>query len=272
MAIRIDSNNPVIQSALDTVDTEVKTISPEQEPKVGMANPEELKNIANAQKAEQFLSSNLQMMKLQSQVGAGNGLDPDHYEVGPSYNDVKNGKGELEKGHAGAGVLSLQQKLTRAGFATKPDAYFGHKTEDALSAFQKSKGLPDTGKLDAETAKALDQAAGPDPKPRPQPKPAPQPKPNPSPNPGPTPIPDLVLPNINPNDSPEIKMAKMFDAMSNKLDKGYKKGENPAFDKMVEGGLAVDIGPLRGGEKDPDFDKLAVAQSRFQAAAHKAGF
>lgn len=267
MAIRIDSNNPVVQSVIETVETEANAISPEQETKVGMANPEELKNIATSQKAEQFLSSNLQMMKLQSQVGVGNGLDPDHYEVGPTYAQVKSGKGELEKGHAGAGVLSLQQKLTRAGFPTKPDAYFGHKTEDALSAFQKSKGLPETGKLDKATADALDQAAGPDPKPRPQPKPAPQPKPNP----GPTPRPDLELPNINPNDSPEIKMAKMFDAMSNRLEKGYKKGDNPAFDKAVEAGMAADIGPLRSGN-DPDFDKLAVAQSRFMAAARKSGF
>lgn len=267
MAIRIDSSNPVVQSALETVEPEANAINPEQEPKVGMANPEELKNIATAQKAEQFLSSNLQMMKLQSQVGVGNGLDPDHYEVGPSYNDVKSGKGELQKGHAGAGVQSLQQKLTRAGFATKPDAYFGHKTEDALSAFQKSKGLPETGKLDAETAKALDQAAGPDPKPQPQPKPAPQPKPNP----GPTPRPNLEIPDIKPTDSPEIKMAKIFDAMSNRLEKGYKKGDDPLFDKAVQGGMDADIGPLRSG-KDEDFDKLANAQSRFMAAARKSGF
>jgi uncharacterized protein YidB (DUF937 family) len=267
MAIRIDSSNPVVQSVLDAVETEAKTISPEQEPKVGMANSEELKNIANSQKAEQFLSSNLQMQKLQSQVGVGSGQDPDHYEVGPTYAQVKSGKGELEKGHAGAGVQSLQQKLTRAGFPTKADAYFGHKTEDALSAFQKSKGLPETGKLDAETAKALDGAAGPDPKPQPQPKPSPQPKPNP----GPTPRPNLELPDIKPTDSPEVRMAKLFDAMSNRLEKGYKKGDDPVFDKAVEGGIAADIGPLRSGN-DPDFDKLAVAQSRFMAAARKSGF
>lgn len=267
MAMRIDSSNPVVQSVLDTVETETKTISPEQEAKVGMANPEELKNIANSQKADQFLSSNLQMQKLQSQVGVGSGQDPDHYEVGPTYAQVKSGKGELEKGHAGAGVQSLQQKLTRAGFPTKADAYFGHKTEESLTAFQKSKGLPETGKLDKATADALDQSAGPDPKPQPQPKPSPQPKPNP----GPAPRPNLELPDIKPTDSPEIKMAKLFDAMSNRLEKGYKKGDDPLFDKAVEGGIAADIGPLRSGN-DPDFDKLAVAQSRFMAAARKSGF
>jgi peptidoglycan hydrolase-like protein with peptidoglycan-binding domain len=266
MAIRIDSSNPVVQSTLETIETEANAMNPEQEPKVGMANPEELKNIATAQKAEQFLSSNLQMMKLQSQVGVGNGLDPDHYEVGPSYNDVKSGKGELEKGHAGAGVLSLQQKLTRAGFATKPDGYFGHKTEDSLSAFQKSKGLPETGKLDAETAKALDQAAGPDPKPQPQPKPAPQPKPNP----GPGPRPNLEIPDIKPTDSPELKMAKIFDVMSNRLEKGYKKGQDPAFDLAVQNAMNVDI-PIRTGD-DPDFQKLVQSHGRFMAAAQKAGF
>jgi Putative peptidoglycan binding domain len=267
MAIRIDSNNPVVQSVLEAVETEANAISPEQEAKVGMANPEELKNIANSQKLEQFLGSSIQRQNLESKIGVGKGLDPDHYEVGPSFGDVKSGKGELHKGHAGAGVLSLQQKLTRAGFPTKPDAYFGHNTEDALSAFQKSKGLPDTGKLDAETAKALDQSAGPDPKPQPQPKPSPQPKPNP----GPSPRPNLELPDIKPNDSPEVRMAKIFDSMSNRLEKGYKKGQDPAFDKLVEGGMAADIGPLRSGN-DPDFDKLAVAQSRFMAAARKSGF
>lgn len=265
MAIRIDSSNPVVQSVLEAVETET-TATNEQEVKVGMANPEELKNIANSTKLEQFLSSNLQMQKLQSQIGVGSGLDPDHYEVGPSFSAVKSGKGELHKGHAGDGVRSLQQKLTRAGFPTKPDAYFGHNTEDALIAFQRSKGLPDTGKLDAETAKALDQAAGPDPKPQPQPKPAPQPKPNP----GPTPRPDLELPDIKPTDSPELRMAKIFDVMSNRLEKGYKKGQDPAFDKAVETGMAADI-QIQSGE-NPDFQKLVQSHSRFREAARKAGF
>ncbi len=267
MAIRIDSSNPVVQSVLEAVETEANAISPEPDAKVGMANPDELKNIANSQKLEQFLGSSIQRQNLESKIGVGNSLDPDHYEVGPTYAQVKSGKGELHKGHAGDGVRSLQQKLTRAGFPTKPDAYFGHNTEDALVAFQRSKGLPDTGKLDAETAKALDQSAGPDPKPQPQPKPSPQPKPNP----GPGPRPNLELPDIKPTDSPEVKMAKIFDAMSNRLEKGYKKGDDPAFDKAVEGGMAADIGPLRSGN-DPDFDKLAVAQSRFMAAARKSGF
>src|SRR5262245_23076890 len=134
MAIRIDSSNPVFQSVLEAVETETKAMN-QQEVKVGMANPEELKTIANSVKLEQFLGSSVQRQKLESQIGVGNGLDPDHYEVGPSYGAVKSGKGELHKGHAGDGVRSLQQKLTRAGFPTKPDAYFGHNTEDALVAF-----------------------------------------------------------------------------------------------------------------------------------------
>ena len=266
MAMRIDSNNPVVQSFLETVETETKTISPEPEAKVGMANPEELKNIATAQKADQFLSSNLQMQKLQSQVGVGSGQDPDHYEVGPTYAQVQSGKGELAKGHAGAGVSSLQQKLTRAGFPTKADAYFGHKTEESLTAFQKSKGLPETGKLDKATANALDQSAGPDPKPQPQPKPSPQPKPTP----GPTPRPNLELPDIKPTDSPELRLAKIFDVMSNRLEKGYKKGQDPAFDLAVQNGMNVDI-PIRTGE-DPDFQKLVQSHTRFMEAARKSGF
>jgi peptidoglycan hydrolase-like protein with peptidoglycan-binding domain len=52
--------------------------------------------------------------------------------------------------------IELQQRLGDLGFyRAKVDGIVGPKTRQALSAFQKSKGMPGTGNLDAATAKAL---------------------------------------------------------------------------------------------------------------------
>jgi len=58
-----------------------------------------------------------------------------------------------------ASIRLLQQELKNLGFDPgEVDGLFGSKTIAALKAFQKSKGLPQTGKLDAATDAALTEA------------------------------------------------------------------------------------------------------------------
>jgi peptidoglycan hydrolase-like protein with peptidoglycan-binding domain len=65
----------------------------------------------------------------------------------PPVVDVKTDQGEVE---------ILQVRLSALGFDTGPiDNDFGPKTKAALKAFQKSKGLPETGLVDLTTWKAL---------------------------------------------------------------------------------------------------------------------
>jgi peptidoglycan hydrolase-like protein with peptidoglycan-binding domain len=67
----------------------------------------------------------------------------------------------LEKGSFGANVGALQQALNRAGIGVKygVDGYFGSATQASVKAFQRYKGLPVTGVVDAATAAALGLSA-----------------------------------------------------------------------------------------------------------------
>jgi peptidoglycan hydrolase-like protein with peptidoglycan-binding domain len=56
----------------------------------------------------------------------------------------------LKKGSKGSGVKNVQTLLK-----LKADGDFGPGTEKAVKAFQKSKGLAETGIVDAITFKAL---------------------------------------------------------------------------------------------------------------------
>ncbi len=59
---------------------------------------------------------------------------------------------ELREGDSGDGVLALQQRLYDLGFFNGVvNGKFGPDTTAALKLFQQSKGLPDTGVLDART-------------------------------------------------------------------------------------------------------------------------
>lgn len=69
--------------------------------------------------------------------------------------------GVLKAGASGDGVKAVQQALYDLGFALDggPDGAFGGKTVQALKNFQASQKLPLTGKLDAQTLRALDEVA-----------------------------------------------------------------------------------------------------------------
>ena len=64
--------------------------------------------------------------------------------------------GELKKGSKGEEVKALQQRLIELGFLNgKADGDYGNKTAKAVSAFQKSAGLPETGIADSNTQAKL---------------------------------------------------------------------------------------------------------------------
>ena len=68
----------------------------------------------------------------------------------------------LKKGAEGAAVRRLQELLTAAGFEVAVDGDFGARTEGAVRAFQKDRGLPVDGVVGPGTWKAL--------RPRPRPR------------------------------------------------------------------------------------------------------
>ena len=62
----------------------------------------------------------------------------------------------LQKGDKGDAVKALQQKLIDLGYLNgKADGDYGKKTRDAVSAFQRSAGLEQTGVADGRTQAAL---------------------------------------------------------------------------------------------------------------------
>lgn len=252
MGIRIEEKPILVQDVLEAINKEqpiTKSITEE------IAQSVQHLADGTAMKAEKSFAGNLQAQQLLAQV--------DRYEVGPSYEDVRNGKAEMHRGQASGSVYILQEKLTRAGFPAKPDSFFGPKTESAVKEFQRAHGLPDTGKVDQKTLQELDKAAGPSPK---------------SPS-GPTsssqtstadPAPQVKIDPLNLPADPYLKMAKMYDMASDRLEKGYKKGSDPAFDKMVETWVQT---PSPFVDLDtPEYAKMAESHTRFTEAAHKAGF
>ena len=65
-------------------------------------------------------------------------------------------RSDLHKGSRGEEVKALQEQLNTLGYDVgKPDGDFGGKTETALKQFQESKELEATGRLDADTYRAL---------------------------------------------------------------------------------------------------------------------
>jgi len=63
---------------------------------------------------------------------------------------------ELAKGSQGDEVKTMQQRLIDLGYLSgKADGDYGNKTATAVSAFQKAKGLEETGVADSQTQALL---------------------------------------------------------------------------------------------------------------------
>ncbi|HEX6988520.1 MAG TPA: S41 family peptidase [Bacillota bacterium] len=93
----------------------------------------------------------------------GVGLEPD-VAVGPqpvqepAFSPLS-GRFVLERGSRGIEVEGLQQRLAWLGYDPGPvDGVFGSATQAALQAFQQAHRLPVTGRLDAQTARAVEDA------------------------------------------------------------------------------------------------------------------
>jgi hypothetical protein len=61
----------------------------------------------------------------------------------------------VKRGNGGDLVLWAQEHLSAAGFPTDVDGDFGAKTQEAVTAFQQSRGLPANGEIDTATWKKL---------------------------------------------------------------------------------------------------------------------
>jgi glycerophosphoryl diester phosphodiesterase/peptidoglycan hydrolase-like protein with peptidoglycan-binding domain len=83
-------------------------------------------------------------------------LGSDTLSGDPTLEAVARGEKTLGRGASGPAVQKLQTGLVIVGRGLGADGAFGPKTEAGLKGFQKDAGLPQTGKLDAATLKALD--------------------------------------------------------------------------------------------------------------------
>ena len=77
--------------------------------------------------------------------------------VAPTEDAVKSGTAFVESTMSGEFVKKIQQSLISQGFLkiTKPTSYFGSKTDAAVRAFQKAKGLKEDGKVGKLTYNVL---------------------------------------------------------------------------------------------------------------------
>jgi peptidoglycan hydrolase-like protein with peptidoglycan-binding domain len=84
--------------------------------------------------------------------------------VAPTEDFVKSGRAFVESTMSGEIVRKIQQALISQGFLkiTKPTNYFGSKTDAAVRAFQKAKGLKVDGKVGKNTYVALFSATTPE--------------------------------------------------------------------------------------------------------------
>ena len=86
----------------------------------------------------------------QGSGGDGAGSPQDHDLVRGSQNEIL-----LERGTSGPAVTVVQRALKERDLLVLVDGYYGPETERAVSAFQRAKGLPNTGKVDLRTFLAL---------------------------------------------------------------------------------------------------------------------
>lgn len=77
---------------------------------------------------------------------------------------VLNGERDLGRGDRGPGIKAVQEALIAAGFPLPrfgADGGFGVEAVNALTAFQRAKGLTPSGRLDRDTLVVLDRATAP---------------------------------------------------------------------------------------------------------------
>lgn len=87
-----------------------------------------------------------------SQLGLSDG-----YQAAPSLDAVRAGEARLRRGMAGDSVAQLQTQLNQAGAGLTVDGKFGAATESAVSNYQASRGVPDSGVVGPSTLTALDE-------------------------------------------------------------------------------------------------------------------
>lgn len=79
---------------------------------------------------------------------------PEYYQVLPMSKTEELGPGDLNND-----VMYLQIMLDGLGYSVdRKDGYYSQATEEAVRRFQNRNGLPATGKTDADTATAIEQA------------------------------------------------------------------------------------------------------------------
>ncbi|MHC4829613.1 MAG: peptidoglycan-binding domain-containing protein [Planctomycetota bacterium] len=79
--------------------------------------------------------------------------------------DCLRGNSTITRGAQGAATTEIQLALLDAGFSVGgagADGDYGGGTANAITAFQRAKGLPTTGSVNQATLRALNDAAGPD--------------------------------------------------------------------------------------------------------------
>lgn len=99
------------------------------------------------------------VLKITKRINGGtNGLDDRKGRLAIAKSVIPQsdiGTVNLSIGSKGPAVSDMQANLIKKGFPVKLDGDFGPKTRDALKAYQKSIGLPETGIADATTLERL---------------------------------------------------------------------------------------------------------------------
>jgi peptidoglycan hydrolase-like protein with peptidoglycan-binding domain len=84
--------------------------------------------------------------------------------TGSNNNDCNSGRGEICLGERSQRVIIVQQQLQRWGvFRGNADGYYGPATRDAVTQFQRARGLAPTGFVDFNTWQALGLTTNPNP-------------------------------------------------------------------------------------------------------------
>ncbi len=97
--------------------------------------------------------------QLQFTIGDGSDLESDRFMGDLVLEACFDGERTLGFGSSGAAVTKIQQALVDAGFPLPQfgvDGIFGSETRGALTDFQRSSSLPETGVVDSSTMSSLD--------------------------------------------------------------------------------------------------------------------